>query len=73
MNQLPVSIKEWTILPLAVLSLIVLVYTGVWAADKLGLSKRAKTFAEEGELYWDKLRLVIREEINASHNRHNRT
>jgi hypothetical protein len=55
---------DWTILPISVLSVIALVYVGVWAASKLGITSKPKTFAEEGELYWDRLRLIVREELD---------
>lgn len=61
--QVPIPVKDWTILPLSVLSLTVLVYVGVWAAEKLGLTKRTKTFAENEELFWDRLREIVREEL----------
>lgn len=68
---------DWTVLPISVIAVAALVFLGVWAADKLGLNKKLRTFAEEGEMFWDKLRMVVREEIqkehDEDHHRHNRT
>jgi len=66
--QLPITVKDWTILPLSVLSVTVLVYVGVWAAEKLGLTRRTKTFAEHENLYWAKMRRVLREELDRGNN-----
>lgn len=72
MQTSPIKV-DWSVLPVSIIALAALVYMGVWAADKLGITRKPKTFAEEGELFWDKLRMVIREEIDASHNKDNRT
>ena len=68
-TQLPLKV-DWVVLPVSVVSVIALVYVGIWAAERLGITKKPKTFAEEGELYWDRLRLIIKEELKNHEDNH---
>ena len=63
MIQTPPLMKDWSVLPLSIMAVCTLVYVGVWAAIKLGLTRKSRTFADNEELYWDRLREVIKDEL----------
>ena len=72
MTQLP--LKDWAILPVSVIAVLALTYTGIWAAKKLGLTNKPRTFAEHEENFWARLRLIVREEMEREdHNRDHRS